>query len=177
MIKRAWLSRYPYLPEITDEDTVFQSRDTASKTGPENDWSVGTIWLFKNGYYYLIDVYHEKLNSPDLKVRMIQNAREHEPGIILIEDTGVGTGLPEDLIREGFDAIGVAATKDKVTRAHIQTPKFEPGRVLFPYSAPWLADLEAELLAFPSGRHDDQVDSITQALAYDIPVGPSVIWI
>ena len=28
---------------------------------------------------------------------------------------------------------------------------------------------EAELFAFPSGRHDDQVDSISQALGHKIP--------
>jgi hypothetical protein len=32
--------------------------------------------------------------------------------------------------------------------------------------ASWLADFEAELFAFPRGRHDDQVDSISQALAH-----------
>jgi phage terminase large subunit-like protein len=30
-----------------------------------------------------------------------------------------------------------------------------------------LAALEQELLTFPQGRTDDQVDSISQALAYD----------
>lgn len=39
--------------------------------------------------------------------------------------------------------------------------------MLFPRDAPFLAELEAELLAFPQGRHDDQVDSVMQALAYD----------
>jgi predicted phage terminase large subunit-like protein len=175
MIKRDWLSNYPYLPEVTEDDTIFQSWDTASKTGPENDWSAGTTWLHSNGLYYLIDVCREKLNYPDLKAKMISKAEEYDPRIVLIEDAGVGTGLLEDLRREGVDA--AIATKDKVTRAHIQTPKFESRRVLFPNSAPRRSALEAELLAFPSGRHDDQVDSITQALAYDVPIGPSVVWI
>jgi hypothetical protein len=35
---------------------------------------------------------------------------------------------------------------------------------MLPESAPWLADLEAELFAFPGGKHDDQCDSISQAL-------------
>jgi predicted phage terminase large subunit-like protein len=177
MFKRDWLSSYPYLPEVTEDDTIFQSWDTASKTGPENDWSVGTTWLHSNGLYYLIDVYREKLNYPDLKAKMINKAQEYDPRVVLIEDAGVGTGLLEDLRREGIDAVAVSATKDKVTRAHIQTPKFESRRVLFPNFAPWLSALEAELLAFPSGRHDDQVDSITQALAYDVPVGPGVVYI
>jgi hypothetical protein len=35
---------------------------------------------------------------------------------------------------------------------------------LLPERAPWLADLEAELFVFPGSRHDDQCDSISQAL-------------
>ena len=34
-----------------------------------------------------------------------------------------------------------------------------------PKSAPWLEDFTAEVLAFP-GRHDDQVDALTQGLAW-----------
>ena len=108
---------------------------------------------------------------------MIGLAKQYDPSVILIEDTGVGTGLLEDLRTEGLNAVEVKAIQSKQTRAHIQTPKFESHRVLFPQSAPWLPDLEAEILAFPAGRHDDQVDSITQALAYDVPIGPSVIYI
>lgn len=29
-----------------------------------------------------------------------------------------------------------------------------------PAGAPWLADFRSELLTFPAGRHDDQVDAI-----------------
>jgi hypothetical protein len=53
----------------------------------------------------------------------------------------------------------------------IQSAKFEGGRVFFPKQARWLADLESELFAFPHGRHDDQVDSISQALGYQLDPG------
>jgi predicted phage terminase large subunit-like protein len=46
--------------------------------------------------------------------------------------------------------------------------KFEAGLVHFPRHAPWLRDLEDELLAFPVGKTDDQVDSISQALGYKL---------
>ena len=49
----------------------------------------------------------------------------------------------------------------------VQSAKFECGSVWLPERAPWLADLEAELFAFPNSRHDDQVDSISQALAHE----------
>lgn len=167
MFKRDWLSYYDRLPEITENDAIFQSWDTASKTGLANDWSVGTTWLHKDGHYYLIDVCREKLDYPALRAKMIEQASLHDPWIILIEDTTVGTGLITELRIEGLDAVDIKATQAKETRAHIQTPKFQSRRVHFPKSAPWLSALEAELLAFPGGRHDDQVDSIMQALAYE----------
>jgi hypothetical protein len=40
--------------------------------------------------------------------------------------------------------------------------------VFFPKETPWLRDLEDELFAFPNDRHDDQVDSISQALGHAV---------
>jgi predicted phage terminase large subunit-like protein len=60
----------------------------------------------------------------------------------------------------------VPVDRDKVTRLYVQAAKFEAGHVYFPRNAPFLADLEAELLTFPQGEHDDQVDCLTQALAF-----------
>jgi hypothetical protein len=40
------------------------------------------------------------------------------------------------------------------------------GQVLLPADAPWLATYLQELLGFPTARHDDQVDSTSQALAW-----------
>ena len=45
-------------------------------------------------------------------------------------------------------------------------PSLESSQALLPERAPWLDDFLAELLAFPGGRHDDQVDSVSQALAW-----------
>ena len=41
---------------------------------------------------------------------------------------------------------------------------FETGKVLLPRDAPWLAIYSRELLGFPNTKHDDQVDSTSQAL-------------
>ena len=43
-------------------------------------------------------------------------------------------------------------------RLHAQAATIENGFVFLPEEAPWLADYLAELLAFPAGRDDDQVD-------------------
>jgi predicted phage terminase large subunit-like protein len=55
---------------------------------------------------------------------------------------------------------------EKELRMHAQSASFEVGAVHLPKNAPWLDDLVVELLAFPAGRHDDQVDSISQALEW-----------
>jgi phage terminase large subunit-like protein len=46
-----------------------------------------------------------------------------------------------------------------------QSAKIEAGHVHVPKEAEWLDSFLLELLAFPHGRHDDQVDSVSQFLA------------
>ena len=57
---------------------------------------------------------------------------------------------------------------DKQRRLFVNGFKFENGMVLFPKGATFLADLETELLSFPQSKHDDQVDSLTQALNFEL---------
>ena len=49
--------------------------------------------------------------------------------------------------------------------------------MLFPKRAPFLAELEAELLTFPQGKNDDQVDSISQALSFKLGYDWTGSWI
>jgi predicted phage terminase large subunit-like protein len=72
--------------------------------------------------------------------------------------------LVSELKCSGLTAIAVKQEQSKIIRMSIEFAKFEAGLVLFPHQAPWLRDLEDELFSFPHGRHDDQVDSISQAL-------------
>jgi predicted phage terminase large subunit-like protein len=94
-------------------------------------------------------------------------AERHQPTAILIEDASAGISLSQEMRQMGqFRVKPVPVEHDKVTRLYVETAKFEAGLVHFPKNAPYLDDLLAELLAFPHGKHDDQVDSITQALAH-----------
>ena len=43
----------------------------------------------------------------------------------------------------------------------------EAGKVWLPREAPWLKDFYHELVQFPGGRHDDQIDSLVQFLRYE----------
>jgi predicted phage terminase large subunit-like protein len=53
-----------------------------------------------------------------------------------------------------------ARTADKQTMARAIQGRWSQGMVLLPEQAGWLGDLEHELLRFPAGKHDDQVDAL-----------------
>jgi predicted phage terminase large subunit-like protein len=168
MVKRDWL-RYYEASELPDDCIKVASWDTANKVGELNDFSVGTIWGVVQDRYYLIDVIRERLNYPDLKKRVREVAEKYRVTIILIEDRASGTQLIQDLMNDGV--CGVTAYKpptgaDKSMRLHTQTATFANGQVLLPSDAPWLSEYISELLSFPGAKHDDQVDSTTQALEY-----------
>jgi predicted phage terminase large subunit-like protein len=168
MIERQWIQRYDRRPEREPGSLVFQSWDTAIKDGDQNDYSVCTSWLYQEKKYYLIHVLRGRFNYPTLKELAIKHARAYEAKMVLVEDAGIAAALIDALKEADVSTIAVKAVHDKRTRMSIQTPKFASGQVFFPTEAPWLADLEIELFAFPGGNCDDQVDSISQALAYEM---------
>jgi hypothetical protein len=63
------------------------------------------------------------------------------------------------LSRTNLPAVDIHPDRDKVTRARALAARYEAGKVYHLRSAPGLADYEDELVAFPNGRHDDQVDA------------------
>ena len=78
----------------------------------------------------------------------------------------------KDLKGAGFAAVGVVPDGEKPIRASIQVEKFaKRSGLLSKPSETWLADFETELLAFPHGRYDDQIDALIQGLAYERPTG------
>jgi len=165
-----WFGSYTALPARKSGDRIYQSWDTASKGEEVNDYSVCTTWLQQGNLFYLIDVYRAKLNYPDLRRKVGKLAERHRPYAILIEDKGSGTSLIQEFKfgpRGNMPVpIGITPKEDKVTRLSTQSAKIEAGQVLLPDKAPWLEALKAEILQFPHGRHDDQVDSISQFLQW-----------
>ena len=176
MVKRHWIKRYVTLPPESDQLLTFQSWDTASKGGPDNDWSVCTTWIVtKDRRWYLIDVWRARVDYPAFKANVRGLAQKFGAARVLVEDTSAGIALVQELSREISGIIAVKPKGDKVSRMAVATAKFEAGQVFLPERAAWLSDLEAELFAFPGSRHDDQVDSISQALHEDSVRFPMII--
>jgi predicted phage terminase large subunit-like protein len=61
-------------------------------------------------------------------------------------------------------------------RLFAQSQHFESAKVLLPRAAPWLNEYTRELTSFPGSKHDDQVDSTTQALHYMASNNTLEIW-
>ncbi len=161
-IKRAWLKRHSGAP-IGDDVLIVQSWDTACKLGVANDNSACTTWALMDHTSYLIDVWHGKLEFPELIAKVIELYDRFGATHLLMEDASSGSSLiPELRVRSRCNVIARRTSMDKVARVDSISGALEAGRVLLPRDAPWLAEFERELLAFPHVRHDDQVDSLTQ---------------
>ncbi len=170
LIRRSWFPAYDNLPAGPSLSRIVQSWDVAMMTGDQNDYSVCTTWLTHKNDAYLIHVYRGRLEYPDLRRKVISLAAEHRATTILIEDAGPGMNLLQDLraaMPQGMTRpIGVKPEGSKVDRMAAQSAKIEAGHVHLPNSAPWLGEFLTELLSFPNGRHDDQVDSVSQFLRW-----------
>ena len=105
---------------------------------------------------------------PALKKRVIEMAHRHAAHSVLIEDKSSGMQLIQDLRFEttGVRPISITPEADKITRMSNQSHQIEAGQVFLPESAPWLDEFKAEIMAFPNGRFDDQVDSLSQFLRW-----------
>jgi len=150
-------------------EQIVMSWDTAIKATEISDFSVGTVWGSVCDFYYLLDLIRVRLDYPALRRKVAELYSQHlhtqyPRPILLIEDAGSGTSLIEDLRERNIRAIPIKPEADKVVRMSAQSAKIEAGEVFLPRHAKWLEDLRTEILAFPNGVHDDQVDSISQAL-------------
>lgn len=163
-----WFEFYDDVP-ARSRMRVFQSWDTASKPEEHHDYSVCTTWGAVDDRLFLLDLDRSRRDFPSLKRRVVELAQFWRPSTLIIEDKGGGTALIQQLRSEQHGIPRPTAflpKEDKLTRLHAQSARIEAGHVVLPKQAPWLGDLKAELAAFPQGRHDDQVDSISQFLAW-----------
>ena len=141
---------------------VVQSWDTGMKVGAQNDYSVGTTWGVLGARYYLLDVARGRWEFPDLKRQVYAAAEKYRVDHILIEDAVTGTALAQALRRENnLHVIAITPKFDKIVRATAELAKVEAGSVLLRRNAEFLDEFLGEITAFPGGRHDDQVDSMT----------------
>ncbi len=165
IVKRSWLRYYDELPGEFDRMVI--SWDTASSNTSESDYSVGTVWGLAGDEYFLINLVRDQFEFPALRRQVLDFHRRYPAAVTVIEDTEMGRSLASDLrARHELQPILDRPRFDKSARMEAQSARFEAREVLLPRAAPWLDAYLDELLAFPGARHDDQVDSTSQALRY-----------
>jgi len=158
MVKAAWFRSYAPNERPDSFDRVVQSWDTANKATELSDFSVCTSWGIKGKDLYLLHVLRRRMEYPELKRMVREQAQAFAANVVLIEDKASGTQLIQELVADGLHAVTrYQPQSDKVMRMHAQTAMIENGFVHLPMEAPWLAPYLHELAAFPKGRHDDQV--------------------
>lgn len=158
---------------------IVCSWDSAFKEKELNDPSACTIWGVTDIAYYLIWAISKKLNYPDLKREVIRIWKSNcdfyrfHPSkvIVLIEDSASGQSLIQEL-KNSAETIQIPVigckdkNKSKIMRFSDVSSVIESGKVFFPVKAPWLVDVETQIMRFPHDRHDDYVDTISQFLKW-----------
>lgn len=166
IIQKSWFNYFSSKQNVKFKQ-IIQSWDTAIKAKEESDYSVGiTIGVNDNGYY-LLDIQRIKAEYPELITALQNFSNKWNPQAILIEDKGSGQSLIQSLkplIKTAI--IPIRPKFDKLTRFARHSPLFEAGKIFIDCKANWRITLEQELISFPKSPHDDQVDSLSQALEY-----------
>ncbi|WP_162798048.1 phage terminase large subunit [Sulfitobacter sp. JL08] len=165
IVRPEWFGTIPSDLRVGDYEAIIQSWDTASVPGESNDYSVCTTWGLIGNNIDLLHVHRQQYLQPDLLEAAEKLRAEWHPKLVMVETAGVGRGVYDHLLRQ--DRFGIRSyypTTGKDHRMSIQSPKIEQGFVRLPVSASWKEAFIAEAAAFPNGKYDDQVDSMSQAL-------------
>ena len=102
---------------------------------------------------------------------MIAQRKKWNADHVVIERSSNGLALVQQLMADGpfrptaWPPAGMRQL-DKAERLIAQTGQIEEGRVWLPANLEGLDAFLSELRAFPNGRYDDQVDSLTQLLEW-----------
>lgn len=166
LFKSDWIQHWDKLPERFDAAVI--SWDMTFKESATSDFVVGQVWGRKDGAFYLVDQFRGRWDFVKSLEQFVAAARKY-PRITrkLIEDKANGPAIISALKRKVTGIIPITPKESKEARANAVTTLWEARNVYLPPPDryPWVAqDFIPELLAFPSGAHDDGVDAMTQAL-------------
>jgi predicted phage terminase large subunit-like protein len=173
IVKREWWKIWekeapPYC------DFIIQSWDTAFTKTERSDFSACTTW----GVFYqdddtgrpqaniiLLNALKKRMEFPELKAKAYAEYEQPQPDSLIIEAKASGAPLVFELRAMGLPVQEYTPSKgnDKISRLNSVADIFASGRVWVPETR-WAEELVEEVASFPSGEHDDLVDSMTQAL-------------
>jgi len=141
----------------------FQTVDTAMKVKQTNDYTVCTTFVLTPQPFALLvhDVFRARLVVPEQYAAIMRERTRYPVKMQAVEDRQSGTGIIQEGMRNGTPFFPLQPDVDKVTRCVPLTILYQNGMVYHRAAAqaPWLEAFETELLLFPNGEYDDQVDT------------------
>ncbi len=145
----------------------IQSWDMTFKKTSDGSFVVGQTWGQHRADCYLLGQFRDRVGfaaSKDAVEKMtLAYPKAHKK---YVEAKANGNAVVDDLTNDisGFELVEPEGGKE--ARANAIEPMWESGNVWLPHKdeAPWIEEFVEELLAFPVGANDDQVDAMTQAL-------------
>lgn len=148
-------------------DRILGSWDMTFKDKKDNDFVVGQVWGKKGADFYLLDQVRGQWDFVKTLKVFIQLAEKWKRCHgWLIEDKANGSAIISTLKKQISGLKPINPTESKIARAEAISIYIETGNVYIPENAPYIADLEDEIINFPAVDHDDQIDCMTQALNY-----------
>jgi predicted phage terminase large subunit-like protein len=172
IIKREWWRTWT-AEDPPKTDFIIQSWDTAFLKTERADYSACTTWgVFswtnddgrKTSCIILLDAYKEKLEFPELKKKAVEFYKYWKPDSLIVEAKAAGSPLIHELRRSGIPVQDFnPGGQDKIARLNAVSDIFQSGMVFVPPTR-WAEEVIEEVADFPFGRHDDLVDSTSQAL-------------
>jgi len=151
----------------------FCTVDLAASLKTSADWTVILSCAATRDTLIVLDLVRRRMEGPDIVPAVEDQMGRWDLKVAHIEATGFQLALVQEARRAGLPVKELRADRDKVARSLPLEARMEHGSVWFPRDAAWLPELERELLAFPVGEHDDQVDALAYAAAaMMVPVMP-----
>ena len=173
IVKREWWKIWDH-EDPPHCEFIIQSWDTAFLKTERSDYSACTTW----GVFYkpddtglnqaniiLLNAFKQRMEFPELKQRAMREFKEWSPDTLVVEAKAAGSPLIFELRAMGIPVQEYTPSKgnDKIARLNSVADMFASGLVWVP-NTHWAEELVEEVASFPSGEHDDMVDSMSQAL-------------
>jgi predicted phage terminase large subunit-like protein len=143
--------------------------DLAIGQRERNDYSVGlVVAVDEYDRLYVVDCVRGKWDGFELVERILDLYETWRPGVVGIEKGHIEMALGpflekrvrERRLNEAYFRDLKTGRRDKEARARAIQGRMQQGMVYFPKEPLWVGPLIAELLRFPNGVHDDQVDAL-----------------
>ncbi|MGI8405133.1 MAG: phage terminase large subunit [Thermomicrobiales bacterium] len=146
-------------------DRVAQSWDMSFKETKSGSFVVGLVGATSGPNGYLLDLFRDRTDFPgSIAAVEAMTAKWPDAYAKYVEEKANGAAVIATLKATIPGLIAVQPDGGKESRAHAVTPLVEAGNWFLPHPllAPWVTAFVDELASFPSGTHDDQVDTFSQ---------------